>query len=168
MCELWPWRLQYDRELKSRCICLKYHQYRHRFWVCVRCDLDLGDMTFVSRSWHTLGSWTLIVWDIIKIKHGSEELWPGLIFWICFRCDLELSDMALVQGHDTPLGHGQQLCEILSRSDKGVRSYGPYTMWTNELMDRQNDRRILGDSYKPYPKFVCREYNNLSWLFEHV
>ena len=33
--------------------------------------------------------------------------------------------MNLVQGHDTPLGHGQQLCEILSRSDKGARSYDP-------------------------------------------
>ena len=34
------------------------------------------------------------------------------------RCDL-------FQGHDTPLGHGQQLCEILSRSNVAVRSYGP-------------------------------------------
>ena len=32
--------------------------------------------------------------------------------------------MTLDQGHDTSLGHGQQLCEILSRSEKGVRSYG--------------------------------------------
>ena len=28
------------------------------------------------------------------------------------------------QGHDTPLGYGQQLCEILSRSNLAVRSYG--------------------------------------------
>ena len=33
--------------------------------------------------------------------------------------------MTLDQGHDTPLGHGQQLCEILSRSNLAVRSYGP-------------------------------------------
>ena len=33
--------------------------------------------------------------------------------------------MTLAQGYDTPLRHGQQLCEILSRLDKGVRSYGP-------------------------------------------
>ena len=31
--------------------------------------------------------------------------------------DLDLGDMTLGQGHDTPLGHGQQLCEILFRSD---------------------------------------------------
>ena len=27
-------------------------------------------------------------------------------------------------GHDTPLGHGQQLCEILSQSNFAVKSYG--------------------------------------------
>ena len=33
--------------------------------------------------------------------------------------------MTLDQGHDTPLGHEQQLFEILSRSNMAVRSYGP-------------------------------------------
>ena len=32
--------------------------------------------------------------------------------------------MILGQGHDTPLGYGQQLHEILSRSNLAVRSYG--------------------------------------------
>ena len=35
--------------------------------------------------------------------------------------------MTLGQCHDTPLRHGQQLCEILSRSKSAVRSYGPDT-----------------------------------------
>ena len=39
--------------------------------------------------------------------------------------DLDLGGMTLGQGHDTPLDHGQQLCEILSRSNVAVRSYGP-------------------------------------------
>ena len=33
--------------------------------------------------------------------------------------------MTLGQDHDTPVGHGQQLCKILSRSNYAVRSYGP-------------------------------------------
>ena len=33
--------------------------------------------------------------------------------------------MTSSQGHDTSLSHGQQLCEILSRSNMAVRSYGP-------------------------------------------
>ena len=87
-----------------------------------------------SRSWHTLGSWTTIVWNIIQIQHGSEELWPWHGFWVCVHCDL--GDITLGQGHGTPLGHGQKLCEILSRSDKGVRSYGPDTMWTDGQTER--------------------------------
>ena len=47
--------------------------------------------------------------------------------------------MTLGQGHDTPLGQGQQLCEILSRSDKWLRSYGQDL---RELTDRQTDRQI--------------------------
>ena len=39
------------------------------------------------------------------------------------HCDLDIGDMTLVQGHGTPLGHEQQLCEILFRSDKDARSY---------------------------------------------
>ena len=27
-------------------------------------------------------------------------------------CDLDRGGMTLGQGHDTPLGHGQQMCEI--------------------------------------------------------
>ena len=43
------------------------------------------------------------------------------------HCDLGLGDMTLVQGHDTPLGHGQRLCEILSRSNMAVKTHGPDT-----------------------------------------
>ena len=46
-------------------------------------------------------------------------------FPVCVHCDLE--DTTLGQGHDTPLGHGQQLCELLSRSNSAVRSYGSDT-----------------------------------------
>ena len=35
--------------------------------------------------------------------------------------------MTLIQDHDTPLGHGQQLYEILFRSNMAVRSYGSDT-----------------------------------------
>ena len=83
---------------------------------------DLG-----SRSWHTLRSWITIMWNIIKIWYGSEELWPGHGFLVYKHCDLDLEGMTLGQGHDTPLGHGQQLCEILSRSNMAVRCYGPDT-----------------------------------------
>ena len=83
---------------------------------------DLG-----SRHDPPFESWTTIVWNIIQIQHGSEELWPKHWFCVKVHCDLGLGNMTLGQGHDTPLGHGQQLCEILSRSNMAVKSYGPDT-----------------------------------------
>ena len=47
---------------------------------------------------------------------------------VCVHCELDLGGMTLGQIHDTPLGHGQQLCEISSRSNMAVRSYGPETL----------------------------------------
>ena len=106
---------------------------------------DLG-----SSSWHILGSWTISVWNIIVIQFGSEELWPGHGFWVCVHCDLNLGDMTLGQVHDTPLGHRQQLFEILSRLDKWVQSYGPDMMWTGRQTDGQ------GDSYPiTFLKYWC-------------
>ena len=58
--------------------------------------------------WHTLGSYTTIVWKI-QIQHNRKELWHGHRFWLCVHRDLD--DMTLGQSHDKPLGLGQQLCE---------------------------------------------------------
>ena len=91
----------------------------------VTLTLEIWSWPVGSRSWHTLGSWTTIVWNIIQIQLGSEDLCPGHRFPVYVHCDLDLGDMTLDQGHDTPLGHGQQVCEILSRSNLAVRSYGP-------------------------------------------
>ena len=52
---------------------------------------------------------------------------PDTDILLCVHFDLDLEGMTLGQGHDTPLGHRQQLCEILSRSNKAVRSYFPDT-----------------------------------------
>ena len=41
------------------------------------------------------------------------------------HCDLDLGGMTLGEDHDITLGHGQKLCEILSRSNMAVRIYGP-------------------------------------------
>jgi hypothetical protein len=38
--------------------------------------------------------------------------------------DVDLWPITLDQGHDTSLGPGQQLCEILFKSTKRIRSYG--------------------------------------------
>ena len=150
-------------EILSRSnLAVRNMDFWYDFWyVSTVCDLDLGDMTLVQGH-DTLGSWTTIVWNIIQIQLGSEELWHKHGFWVCVHCDLDLKDMTLSQGHDTPLGHGQQVCEILSRSDKWLRSYDPDT---DRQRDRQMDRQTGWFLYNPKTLFagegvyvMCRSY----------
>ena len=62
---------------------------------------------------------------MIHIQNDSEELWPGHGFGVCVYCYLDLRDTTFGQGHDTFLCHGQQLCEVLFRSNIAVRIYSP-------------------------------------------
>ena len=48
---------------------------------------------------------------------------PGHGFWLCVHCDLV--DMNLGQGNNTPLGHGQQLCEASFKSKLPVKGNIP-------------------------------------------
>ena len=134
--EIWPWVkvMTHPSVIDNKCV--KYYPAPTWQWrVMARtrisgiCALWPWPRRYdnESRSWHTLRPWTTIVWNIIQIQLGSEELWPWHGFPVCVHCDLDLGDMTSGQGHDTPLGHGQQLCEILSRSNLAVRSYGPDT-----------------------------------------
>ena len=66
--------------------------------------------------------------DILSMSNMAVRSDGPSGYWICAHCDFNLEDMTFGQGHDTPVGHGQQLCEILSRSDKWVRRYDPDTM----------------------------------------
>ena len=111
--EIWPWVKVMTHPWVMNNKCVKYPDrtwqwgvmdWTRIFGMCAQLpwQYDLG-----SRSWNTLRLW-IIVWNI-QIQLGSEmartrilamcALWP----WVKVR---------------TPLGHGQQLCEI-SRLDKG-------------------------------------------------
>ena len=87
-------------------------------------SLAIQDVLYRANSQNLLVSRQYHNNSINKIQLGSEELWPEHGFPVYVHCDLDLRDMTMGQGHDTPLGHGQQLCEILSRSNLAVRSYG--------------------------------------------
>ena len=85
--EIWPWVKVMTHPWVMDNNCVKYYPDPTWQWgVMARtrissiCALwpwprryDLG-----SRLWHPLGSWTTIVWNIIQIQFGSEELWPGI------------------------------------------------------------------------------------------
>ena len=65
--------------------------------------------------------------------------------------------MTLGQVHETLLVHGQHLCEIISGSDKWVRSYGPDKMCTDRQTDKQTDRQRDDQTHRVipiYPKIL--------------
>ena len=76
----WQWGVMARTRIFGICV----------LWPCPR-RYDLA-----SRWWHTLGSWTTIVWKIIKIQLGSEELWPEQGFWVCVHCDLDIKDICVM------------------------------------------------------------------------
>ena len=75
----------------------------------------------------TFGDMTLGHGLDTPLDHGeSSELWPEQGLWLSAHCDLiNLVDKTLVRIHDTPFGQGHYLCEILSKSNVTVVSYGP-------------------------------------------
>ena len=114
--EVWPWVKVMTHPWVMDNNCVKYYLDPTWQWGVMARTRNLGMCALwpwpwrydlVSRIWHTLWPWTTIVWNIIQIQHGSEELWPVHGFWVCGHCDLDLGDMTLGQGHDTSLGHGQ-------------------------------------------------------------
>ena len=96
---------------------------RHHFLVCMLCYLDLGDISLGQN--HVTPLDQKKQWK--KYQDPTWEWPPRHHFLVCMLCDLDLDlkDTTLGCGHDTPLGHGQQLCKLLSRSNMAVEIYGP-------------------------------------------
>ena len=86
----------------------------------MHCDLDLGDMTLGQC--HDIPFRHRQCVKYYPDHLGSEELWPRHRFLVCVHCDLDLGDMTLVKVMTHPRAMGQQLFEILSRSNLVVRS----------------------------------------------
>ena len=55
--------------------------------------------------------------DVLSKSDNSKKLWPVQRLLLCVQCDLDLEDTTMDQIHDTSLGHEQQLCEIISKSN---------------------------------------------------
>jgi hypothetical protein len=90
-------------------------------------DLDLWPVT-LDHGRETL--WSVqsnnsVRYYLIPIYAFSENLWPGQCLKHYEQSDLDHWLITLDQDHDTFLGPGQQSCEILFKSIKRIRSYGP-------------------------------------------
>ena len=70
---------------------------------------------------------------------------PGHGFCVRLHCDLDIGGMTLVQNHDTPFCRRQQMCEILSKSDEGLKivKAGNYVKRRTERQDDSNKTKTL-------------------------
>ena len=95
-----------------------------RFLVCVHCYLDIKIWRWVKVMTHP---WVMDN-NCVKYMYYPDRSWQWGVkartrIPANVRFDHVLGYLTLGQGHDTPMGHGQQL----SRSKLAVRSYGPDT-----------------------------------------
>ena len=102
--EIWSWVtvMIYPWVMDNNCV--KYYsdptwQWRvmpkHRFWVCVHSDLDLGDMT-LGHSHDTPLVHRQRLWEILSISNKEVGSYgPNMDFEACLHCDLNLRDMTL-------------------------------------------------------------------------
>ena len=113
------------------------------------------------------------VWPCVKVMthpwypyptNGSKELWPGHGLWVCVHCDLDLGDVTLGQAHDTTLGHGQQLCEIISRSNLAVRLWPGQKFLGMCALRHRPWRYDLGSR----PCYTLRSLTTIVWNFIQI
>ena len=91
---------------------------------------------------------TCIPWNAANLARTNIQE-SASYHWLCGHghCDLDLGHMTSGLGLDTLLGNGQQLCEILSRSNLTGRSYGP---------DLDFDGQKLCKAYVSTVTMTCR------------
>ena len=84
---------------------------------CVHCDLYLEDMTLVQDHDTPLGHVQQLCDISSRSEFAVESYDPDTIRTdeqtytrILVMCDLDFGDITLVQGNETPSGHGQQFC----------------------------------------------------------
>ena len=155
--EIWPWLSVITHPWVMENKCVRYYPYPTRQWGVITRTWILGmwalwhwpwKYDLGSRSWHTLGSWTTIVWNIIQIKLSSEALWSGHRFSVYVLCDFDL---------------GYKVMTYHWVTDNKCVKYYPDPTWQWGVMaraqtlarrrceDGQTDGH--GDSYTP--TFVC-------------
>ena len=85
-----------------------------------------------------------VIFAIIVWSRKTRKLPP--------RENFHVYSMTLVQGHDIPLGHGQQLCEIISIQSR----WGVKKLWPGQDVNIQTDRVIPTNVYSPQSLFAGR------------
>ena len=124
--EIWPWVKIMKRPWVMDNNCVKY--YQDQIW-----QLGVMAQTRIP-SMRALWPWPWVkvmihhwIMDNNCVKYYQDPIWQWGV-----KTRIRILGMCVLwhwpwrydhgQGHDTPLSHGQQLCQILSRSNVAVRT----------------------------------------------
>ena len=58
-------------------------------------------------------------------SYGQDKLIYGHFWPLNSKCDLDLGDIDVIISRDTPSNDGEQMCQMILKSDNERHSYGP-------------------------------------------
>ena len=115
----------------------KWHSYGpdkiiyDHFWpLNSKCDLDLGDIDVILSRDATYNNGEQMSQMILKSdnewhSYGPDKLIYGHFLPLNSKCDLDLRDIYVILSRDTPSNDGEEMCQMILKSDTERHSYGP-------------------------------------------
>ena len=120
---------------------LKSHNERHsygpdkliygHFWpLNSKCDLDLGDIDVILSHDTPSNDGEQMCQMILKShnerhSYGPDKLIYGHFWPLNSKCDLDLGDIDVLLSHDTLSNDGEQMYQVILKSNDKWHSYGP-------------------------------------------
>jgi len=104
--------------------------YGH-FWPSnSNCDLDLGDIDVILSRYTPSNDGEEMCQMFYKSHNESQSDGPDKLIYGHFwpsnsNCDLDLGDIDVILSCDTQSNDGEQMCQMIFKSDNERQSYGP-------------------------------------------
>ena len=93
-------------------------------------DLDIGDIDVILSCDTPSHDGEQMCQMILKShnewhSYGQDKLIYGHFWPLNSKCDLDLGDIDVIISRDTPSNDGEQMCQMILKSDNERHSYGP-------------------------------------------
>ncbi len=104
--------------------------YGHFWPLNSKCDLDLADFDVILLHDTPSNDGEQMCQMILKSHNERHSYGPNKLiyghFWpLNLKCDLDLGDIDVLLSHDTPSHDGEQMYQVILKSNNKWTSYGP-------------------------------------------
>ena len=119
--------------------------YGHVLPFNSKCDLDLGDIDVILSRDTPSNDGEQMCSMFLKShnewhSYGPEKLIYGHFWPFNWKCDLELGDIDVILSRNTPSNDGEQMCQMIIKSQNERHSNGPdkfiyghFYLWTRSV-----------------------------------